>query len=150
MLQCSISRTCRMVPTMRIPQHKDKSYTLHQHCFVLNSLQCYNPNLEFPEPETPFPPDYISAKTTNQSLIMTLTSSKTDTNAFPSTPLCVCYSLLPTTPMPISSLPFSNLQKPGFSWQSQLLCSYLVQRPLTTMPIQCHQILPRHHVKLHL
>jgi hypothetical protein len=40
---------------MRIHQHKDKSYTLDQHLYVLNTLQHYNPNLEFPEGETPFP-----------------------------------------------------------------------------------------------
>ena len=47
---------------LRIHQHKDKSYTLDQHCFVLNSLQCCNPNSEFPEPETPFSPDYTFSK----------------------------------------------------------------------------------------
>jgi hypothetical protein len=135
---------------LRIHQHKDKSYTLDQHCFVLNSLQCCNPNSEFPEPETPFSPDYTFSKDNQPVTDHDNHIIKTDTNAFPFTLLCVCYSLLPTTPMPISSLPFSNLQKPGFSWQSQRLCSYLAQRPLTTMPIQCHQILPRHHFKLHL
>ncbi len=33
---------------MRIHQHKDKSYTLNQHRYVLNTLQCYDPNSEFP------------------------------------------------------------------------------------------------------
>ena len=47
---------------MRIHQHKDKSYTLDQHCYVLNTLQCYDPNSEFPEHETPFPPDYTFTK----------------------------------------------------------------------------------------
>ena len=42
--------------------NKDKCYTLDQHCYVLNNLQCYNPNSEFPELETPFPPDYTFIK----------------------------------------------------------------------------------------
>ena len=57
-----ISRTCSMVPQMHIHQHKDKSYTLDQHCYILNTLQCYNLNLEFPERETPFPNDYTFSK----------------------------------------------------------------------------------------
>ena len=47
---------------MRIHQHKDKSYTLDQHRYVLNTLQRYNPISEFPERETPFPPDYTFSK----------------------------------------------------------------------------------------
>jgi hypothetical protein len=47
---------------MRIRQYKDKSCTLDQYCNVLNTLQRYNPNLEFPECETPFPPDYTFSK----------------------------------------------------------------------------------------
>jgi hypothetical protein len=42
---------------IRIHQHKDKSYTLDQHRYVLNTLQRYDSNSEFPERETPFPPD---------------------------------------------------------------------------------------------
>jgi hypothetical protein len=47
---------------MHIKQHKDKSSTLNQHCFVLNTLQHNNPNLEFPDCETPSPPDYTFSK----------------------------------------------------------------------------------------
>ncbi len=47
---------------MRIHQHKDRSYTLDQHRYVLNTLQRYDPNSEFPERETPFPPDYTFSK----------------------------------------------------------------------------------------
>jgi hypothetical protein len=47
---------------MRIHQHKDKSYTLDHHCYVLDTYQCNNPNLEFPEHETPFPPDNTFSK----------------------------------------------------------------------------------------
>jgi hypothetical protein len=47
---------------MRIHQHKEKSYTLDQHCYVLNTVQCHNPNSEFPDRETPFPPDYTFSK----------------------------------------------------------------------------------------
>jgi hypothetical protein len=47
---------------MCIHQHKDKSYTLDQHCYVLNTLQRYNPNLEFPEYKIPFPIDYTFHK----------------------------------------------------------------------------------------
>jgi hypothetical protein len=54
----------------------------------------------------------LSSKTTNQSLIMTSTSLNNNTNAFSSAPLCVRYSILTTTPVPIFSLQFANLQKP--------------------------------------
>ena len=47
---------------MHIHQHKDKSYTLDQHLYIRNTLQRYNPNSEFPEPESPFPPDYTFIK----------------------------------------------------------------------------------------
>ena len=47
---------------MRIHQHKDSTYTLDQHRYVLNTLQRYDPNAEFPQRETPFPPDYIFSK----------------------------------------------------------------------------------------
>ncbi|KAI2497624.1 hypothetical protein MHU86_16873 [Fragilaria crotonensis] len=36
--------------------------TLDQHRYVLNTLQRYDPNSEFPERETPFPPDYTFSK----------------------------------------------------------------------------------------
>ena len=51
-----------MVPPICIHQHKDKRYTLDQHCYILITLQHYNPNSEFPERETPFPPDYTFSK----------------------------------------------------------------------------------------
>ena len=54
----------------------------------------------------------LSAKTSDQSLFMTSTSLKNNSNAFPSAPLCVRYSILPTNPVLISSLQFANLQKP--------------------------------------
>jgi hypothetical protein len=48
---------------MRIhQQQQDKSYTLDQHCYVLITLQHFNPNSEFPECETPFPPYYTFSK----------------------------------------------------------------------------------------
>jgi hypothetical protein len=47
---------------MCIHQHLDKCYTLDQHCYVLNTLQHYNPNLKFPDCESPFPPDYTFSK----------------------------------------------------------------------------------------
>jgi hypothetical protein len=47
---------------MRFHQHKDKSYTVDQHRYILNTLQRYDPNSEFPERETPFPPDYAFSK----------------------------------------------------------------------------------------
>jgi hypothetical protein len=47
---------------MRIHQHKDKNYTLDQHRNILNTLQRYNPNLEFREGKAPFPSDYIFSK----------------------------------------------------------------------------------------
>jgi Reverse transcriptase (RNA-dependent DNA polymerase) len=47
---------------MRIHQHKDSTYTLDQHRYILNTLQRYDPNAEFPERETPFPTDYTFSK----------------------------------------------------------------------------------------
>ena len=47
---------------MRIHQHQDSTYTLDQHRYVLNTLQRYDPNSEFPERDTPFPPDYTFSK----------------------------------------------------------------------------------------
>ncbi len=44
---------------MRIHKHHDSSYTLDQHRYVLNTLQrYYDPNSEFPECDTAFPPNY--------------------------------------------------------------------------------------------
>jgi hypothetical protein len=51
-----------MVPTNAYQPTQRQSYTLDQHCYVLNTLQQYNPNLEFPELETPSPPDYTFSK----------------------------------------------------------------------------------------
>jgi hypothetical protein len=85
---------------MRIHQHKDKMYTLDQHRYILNTVKLH------------FHLTTLSAKTTDQSLIMTSTSLKIDTNTFPSAPPYVRYSTLPTTPVPISSSQFANLQKP--------------------------------------
>jgi hypothetical protein len=53
-----------------------------------------------------------SAKITDQSLIMTSTSLKNNTNAFPSALPFVRYFISPTTHAPIFSLQFANLQKP--------------------------------------
>jgi hypothetical protein len=97
---------------MRIFQNKDNSYTLDQHCCVLYTFQYYDPNLEFPECEAPSLPDYTFSKTTYQSCIMTSTSLKNNTYAFPSALPYVRYSILPTIPCQISSLQFANLQKP--------------------------------------
>jgi hypothetical protein len=54
----------------------------------------------------------LSAKTTDQSLIMTSTSLKNSTNAFPSAPPGVRYSIMPSKPVPTFSLQFANLQTP--------------------------------------
>jgi hypothetical protein len=54
----------------------------------------------------------LSATITDQSLIMTSTSLKNNTNAFPSAPPFVRYSISPTTRVPIFSLQFANLRKP--------------------------------------
>jgi hypothetical protein len=45
-----------------IHQHQDSTFALDQHCYVLNTLQRYNPNSEFPECDTFFPPDYTFSK----------------------------------------------------------------------------------------
>ena len=47
---------------MRIHQHKDSTYTLDQYRYVLNSLQRYDPNAEYPERDTPLPIDYTFSK----------------------------------------------------------------------------------------
>ncbi len=47
---------------MRIHQHKDSTHTLDQHRYVLNYLQRYDPDSEFPERKTPFPSNYIFRK----------------------------------------------------------------------------------------
>jgi hypothetical protein len=39
-----------------------KCIAIDQHCYVLNTLQRYNPKLKFPERETPFPPDFTFSK----------------------------------------------------------------------------------------
>jgi hypothetical protein len=51
-----------MGPTNAYPPTKNKSLSLDQHCYVLKTLQHYNPNSEFPERETPFPPDNTFSK----------------------------------------------------------------------------------------
>jgi hypothetical protein len=43
---------------MHSHQQKHTTHTLGQHCYVLNTLQCYNPNSKFPEHETPLAPDF--------------------------------------------------------------------------------------------
>ena len=48
---------------MRIHQHKDSTYTLDQHRYVLNTLHRYDPDSEFPERDTPLPTDYTFSKT---------------------------------------------------------------------------------------
>jgi hypothetical protein len=97
---------------MRIHQHKDKSYTLDQHCYALNTLQPYNPNSEFSEHETPFPPDYTFSKDNQPVNDQDKHIIEDQHNAFPSALLCVRYSILSTTPVPkSSSLQFANLQK---------------------------------------
>jgi hypothetical protein len=54
----------------------------------------------------------LSAKITNQSLIMTSTSLMNNTMAFPSALPFVRSSISPKTHVPIFSLQFANLQKP--------------------------------------
>jgi hypothetical protein len=44
---------------MRIHKHKDQSYTLDQHRYVLNTLQRYDPENKIKKRETPLPTDYI-------------------------------------------------------------------------------------------
>ena len=48
---------------MRIHQHKDSTYTLDQHRYVLNTLNRYDPDSEVPERDTPLPTDYKFSKT---------------------------------------------------------------------------------------
>jgi hypothetical protein len=74
----------------------------------------------------------LSTKITDQLLIMTSTSLKNDTNTFRSASPCVCYSILPTTPVSISSLQFANLQGicPANNFRALIwLIRYQRQRP---------------------
>ena len=74
----------------------------------------------------------LSTKITDQLLIMTSTSLKNDTNTFPSALPCVRYSILPTTPVLISSLQFANLQGicPANNFCALIwLIRYLQRRP---------------------
>ncbi|KAI2510030.1 hypothetical protein MHU86_4324 [Fragilaria crotonensis] len=98
---------------MRIHQHKDKTYTLDQHRYVLNTLQRYDPNSEFPERETPFPPDYTFSKDNRPVTDHDKQVVEQHENASHSAPLYVRYSTLPTTPVLISSSQSANLQKPA-------------------------------------
>ena len=78
----SLSTKCSMLAAMTLPNKNSKPLSviismlhildLHngsckciaidQHCYVLNTLQRYNPKLKFPERETPFPPDFTFSK----------------------------------------------------------------------------------------
>ncbi len=51
---------------MRIHQHQYSTYTLNQHRYVLNTLQCYDPNSEFSERYAPFLLTTLLAKTIAQ------------------------------------------------------------------------------------
>ncbi len=65
----------------------------------------------------------------------------------PSLPLCRMYATLSClqyrAKYPLCSL--QTCKSLYLPWQNQLLCSYLAHRLPTTMPILCHQILPRRH-----
>jgi hypothetical protein len=139
-----------MVPTNayppRIHQHKDKSYTLDQNCYVLNTLQRYNPNSEFPERETPFPHDYTFNKD-NQSVTDHDKHISEEQHKMPSLPLRRVYATLSclqhTCRCSLCSL--QTCKSLHLPWRNRLLCSYLAHRLSTTTPILCHQVLPRHH-----
>jgi hypothetical protein len=47
---------------MRIHRHKDRTCTLDQHRYALNTLQRYDPNNTIKERSTPLPTDYIFSK----------------------------------------------------------------------------------------
>ena len=44
---------------MRIHRHNDRSYTLDQHRYVLNTLRRYDPENRYKERATPIPPEYV-------------------------------------------------------------------------------------------
>ena len=47
---------------MRIHRHSDKSYSLDQQRYALNTLRRYDPRGVYPKRATPLPPDYIYSK----------------------------------------------------------------------------------------
>jgi hypothetical protein len=47
---------------MRIHQHQDGSYSIDQHRYTLNVLQCYDPEVKYKLRKTPAPPTYIYSK----------------------------------------------------------------------------------------
>jgi len=100
---------------MRIHQLKDKSYTLDQHCYVLNTLQRYDPNSKFPERETPFPPDYTFCKdnrpvTDHDKHIIEERHKRLPFRSAMRMLLYLAYKNVP-----ISYLQLANLQKPAFA-----------------------------------
>ena len=44
------------------PAQKHTTHIFDQHCYVLNTLHCYNTNSQFPECEIPFPPGFTFSK----------------------------------------------------------------------------------------
>ncbi|KAI2513173.1 Mitochondrial protein [Fragilaria crotonensis] len=79
---------------MRIHKHSDSSYTLDQHRYVLNTLQRYDPNSEFPERDTPSLPIILSARITARNRLRP--DSRRTKATTPSVPLCCLHSPLPS------------------------------------------------------
>ncbi|KAI2506225.1 Reverse transcriptase (RNA-dependent DNA polymerase) [Fragilaria crotonensis] len=97
---------------MRIHQHQDSTYTLDQHRYVLNTLQRYDPNSEFPERDTPFPPDYTFSKENRPVTEQDIALVAQKQQRLPFAPPSALSSTWHTTPELISSLLSANLLKP--------------------------------------
>ena len=120
---------------MRIHQHKDKSYTLDQHRYVLNTLQRYDPNSEFPERETPFPPDYTFSK--DNRPVTDYDKQSLKKTQMPSLPLRRLYATLSRLQhaCQYSLCSLQTCKSLYLPWRNRLPCPYLAYRLSTTTPI---------------
>ena len=141
-------------------QQTDTTHILDQNCYVLNTLQRYNPNSKFPEREPPFPPDFTFTK--DNRLVTDydkrIIEKQHKHQPFRST-ACMLLYLAYNTQANINSA-FCKLEKaciyPGnFNFRALTiwLLGFLQQRPAynlaarlptTTPSIQRRQILRRH------
>jgi hypothetical protein len=131
---------------MRIHQHKDKSYTLDQHHYVLNTLQRYDPNSEFPERETPFPTDYTFSKdnrpvTDHGKHIIEERHKRLPFRSAVCTLLYLAYNTRANILFAVCKLAKACICPGKTDFRALIWLKGLS----TTTPILCHQVLPRHY-----
>ncbi len=134
---------------MRIHQHKDKSYTLDQHLYILNTFQCYNLNLEFPERKTPYPPDYTFSKdnrpvNNHDKHIIEERHKRLPFRSAVCTLLYLAYNTCANILSAVCKLAKACIC-PGKANLHALI--WLKGWLPTKTPILCHQVLPRRHLK---